>query len=399
MPKASPPHPPLEEIEMWVPTPNAKFGPPKRKRGAAGECQSSPIDTPKSTALPSRTPTQPSKAPPSSPPPPTLSGSQIIALREEEEEEESQPLFPDLQFPPSPPADAPNSGPSDPLPPAAGDAGVATEVPKANSLGLHEQLIREPSGDVQLSNPNASKARVSEPNDPSIHIQPDTTNASMQGGDAKKTLKGITPLPAASHLSLINPNTSSSAAKPPQLEKPAQSGPPPIEKPGATSTEKPTSKNELLRSGNGTLAERRAFEARARFDELRRAASGFGSIAKGRTGALKTIQSPERTPPHVILKRVMDGIESPNQSQTTAPRDSGNEIPKGASPSEHHGVDPSADRSKEEMILRNKSDNSANIDLLHQQDDVVVADEPVMRGDEVMTLKRRAGYRPDVIFP
>ena len=382
--KASLPHPPLEEIEMWVPTPNAKFGPPKRKRGAAGERQGSPKDRPKSIALPARTPTQPSEAPPSSLRPPTLSESQIIALREEEEEG-SQTLFPDLQFPPSPPEDrAPNSAPSDPLPPPADDA--ATEVRKANSLGLREQSMRQPSEDVQPSNPDASKARVSEPNDQSIHIQPDATNASMQGGDATKTLKGITPLPAASHLSLTNPNSSSSAAKPPQLEKPAQSGPPSIEKPGATSTEQPTSRNPLLRSGNGTLAERRAFEARARLDELRRAASGFGGIAKGRTGALKTIQSPERAPPHVVLKRVMDGIASPNQSQITAPTNSGNEIPRRASPSEHHGVGPSADRSKEEMILRNKPDNSANIDLLHQQDDLVAADVLVVRDDEVMTL-------------
>jgi len=386
--EASPSHPPLEEIEMWVPTPNAKFGPPKRKR-AAGERQSSRKDRPKSVALPTETPTQPSKALPSSQRPLTLSESQIIALREEEEEE-SQPLFPDLQFPSSPSeGPTPNSAPSDSLPPPAGDVSVSTEVPKANSLGLREQFTRQTSGDVQLSNPDASEAGVPEPNDQSIHIQPDATNASMQGGDATDTLKGITPLPTASHLSLINPDPSSSAvssSKPPQLEKPAQSGPPPIWKPGATSAEQPTSKNELLRSGNGTLAERRAFEARARLDELRRAASAFGGIAKGHTGALKTIQSPERAPPHVILKRVMDGMESPNQSQITALRNSGNEIPSDASPSEHHRVESSADRSKEEMVLRNKSDNSANVDLLHQQDDVVAADVPVVRGDEVMTL-------------
>lgn len=381
--KASLPHPPLEEIEMWVPIPNAKFGPPKRKRGAAGERQGSPKDRPKSIALPIQTPTQPSKASPSSLQPPTLSESQIIALREEEEEE-SQPPLNDFRSPSSPPGDhVPNSAPSDPLPLPTDDAGVATELRKANSLGLREQSIRQPSGDVQLSYPDASKARVSEPSDQSIHIQPDATNASMHGGDATKTLKGITPLPAASPLSLINPNPSSSAAKPPQVEKPAQSSSPPIEKPGATSTERPTSKNELLRSGNGTLAERRAFEARARLDELRRGSSGFGSIAKRRTGALQTIQSPERAPPHVILKRVMDGMESPDQSQITAPRNSGNEIPRGP---EHHGVDPSADRSKEEMILRNDLDNGANVDLLHQKDDVVAADVPVVRDDEVMTL-------------
>jgi hypothetical protein len=79
----------------------------------------------------------------------------------------------------------------------------------------------------------------------------------------------------------------------------------------------------------------------------------------------------------------MDGMESPDQSQITAPRNSGNEIPRGP---EHHGVDPSADRSKEEMILRNDLDNGANVDLLHQKDDVVAADVPVVRDDEVMTL-------------
>ena len=386
--EVSPPHPPLEEIAMWVPTPNAKFGPPKRKR-AAGERQSSPKDRPKSVALPTRTPTKPSKAPPSPRRPLTLSESQIVALREEEEEE-SQSLFPDLQFPSPPPkGPIPNSAPNEPLPPPADGARVATEVPKTNSLGLREPSIRQASGDTQLSNPDASKARVSEPNTQSIYIQPDPTNASIQGGDGTDTLKGITPLPTASQLSLITPNPLSSASsspKPPQSEKPAQSGPPPTGKPVATPAGQPTSKNEPLRIGNGTLAERRAFEARARLDELRRAASGFGSVAKGQIGALKTIQSPERAPPHVILQRVVDYMESPNQSQITPPSNSGNEIQRGTSPSEHHRVDSSVDRSQEEMILRNKSDNGDNVDLLHQQDDVAVADVPVVRGDEVMTL-------------
>ena len=386
--EVSPPHPPLEEIAMWVPTPNAKFGPPKRKR-AAGERQSSPKDRPKSVALPTRTPTKPSKAPPSPRRPLTLSESQIVALREEEEEE-SQSLFPDLQFPSPPPkGPIPNSAPNEPLPPPADGARVATEVPKTNSLGLREPSIRQASGDTQLSNPDASKARVSEPNTQSIYIQPDPTNASIQGGDGTDTLKGITPLPTASQLSLITPNPLSSASsspKPPQSEKPAQSGPPPTGKPVATPAGQPTSKNEPLRIGNGTLAERRAFEARARLDELRRAASGFGSIAKGQIGALKTIQSPERAPPHVILQRVVDYMESPNQSQITPPSNSGNEIQRGTSPSEHHRVDSSVDMSQEEMILRNKSDNGDNVDLLHQQDDVAVADVPVVRGDEVMTL-------------
>ena len=386
--EASPPHPPLEEIAMWVPTPNAKFGPPKRKR-AAGERQGSPKDRPKSVTLPTRTPTNPPKAPPLSRRPLALSESQIAALREEEEEE-SQPPFPDIQFPSSPPkSPIPNSAPNELLPSPADGARVTTEVPKANSLVLREPSIRQASGDTQLSNPDASKARVSEPNNQNIHIQPDVTNASIQAGDGTDALKGTTPLPNASQLSLINPNPSSSAAsspKPPQSEKPAQSGPPPTGRPAATPARQPTSKDEPSRFGNGTLAERRAFEARARLDELRRAASGFGSIGKGHIGALKTIQSPERAPPHVILQRVVDYMESPDQSQITPPRNSGNEIPRVAPPSEHHRMDSSVDRSKEELILRNKSDNDDNVDLLHHQDDVAVADVAVVRGDEVMTL-------------
>ena len=394
-----PPHPPLEEIEVWVPTPNAKFGPPKRKR-AAGERRVSPKDGPEHAPLSAITPTQASRPVPSPPRSLKLSESQIVALREEVVED-SQLQLPDLEFVPSSPEDcAPNSAPGDPLPPSADDARVATEVSKGNSLGPPERSTRQASEDVQLTNPKTGKAHVLEPNNQSIHIQPNAPNAFIQGGGTTKTPKGFSPLPNAPHISLINLNPSNSAAsfsKSPRFEKSAQSAPPPIGRPSATPIEHLTSKSEPLRSGSGTLAERRAFEARVRLEELRRAGAGFGSIAKGYIGASKTPQSPEHVPPHVVLKRVMDGMESPSQSQNATSGNSGIEMRKGASPSEHRRTEPS-DRYEEERIVRNKSDNGVNVGSLHQQDDVVAADVLAVRGDGVTTLPSCVDYFSDVLM-
>ena len=142
-----------------------------------------------------------------------------------------------------------------------------------------------------------------------------------------------------------------------------------------------------MQSGNGTLVKRRAFEARVRMDELRRASASFGSIVKGYTSALKT---PRSAPPHVILKQAMDGMGSSSQSQITAVRSSGNEIPRGASQSERHRADP-PDKSEEAMIVRNKADNDVNVGSLHHQDDVVVVKAQVVRGDEVTTFTTVVG--------
>jgi hypothetical protein len=377
--EASLPHPPLEEIEVWVPTPNAKFGPPKRKR-AASEHQEPPQNG-SGDVVPAVASTQVSGPIPSSSRSPILSESQIIALREEEEED-SQVQLPDLQFPSTPPGLASTSIPSDPLPSPTAGARVATEVSRGNAHGSPERLMSPVTGEVRSTNPNVGQAHVLEPNDQSIHVQPNPTNTSIQDEGTTRIHKEFSPLPTATHLSLIHPDPSSSApssSKSPQ--KPSQSLP--TEKPGTTSIEKSPSTNRAWRSGNGTLVERRTFEARVRLDELRRAGATFGSIAKGHTSALKTSQSYGRAPPHVILKQAMDGVDSPSQSQITAVRNSGNENPRGASQSERHGADP-PDKS-EAIIVRNKVDNDVNVGSLHHHGDAVVVKAQVVRSDEVTT--------------
>ncbi|KAI9451781.1 hypothetical protein F5148DRAFT_1378785 [Russula earlei] len=229
--KASPPHPPLEEIELWVPNPHAKFGPPKRKRTEGGERRGLSKKRRVTTEIENFS-GQESSPLPSSPRPPILPMSQIIALREEEEESQSQPL------------------------------------------------------------------------------------------DSKLTSD--------------------------------QSG-----RPAPSSIEPSSSVNEPSRSRNGTLAERRAFEARLRLVELRRAGAGFGSLAKGRAGALNPSQSSERPPPHVIFKQVMDGMKSPTQSQITFSRTSGDERLVGASSGERRRVD-LRDDSEEDLIIQNQSGQDTN---------------------------------------
>src|SRR6267142_215661 len=382
--EASLPHPPLEEIEVWVPTPDAKFGPPKRKR-AAGEHQESPQNGSGHVVPPAVASTQASGPIPFSSRSPILSESQIIALREEEEEDSQVPL-PDLQFPSTPPGLASTSTtPSGPLPSPTADARVASEVSRGNAHGSPERLMRQVTGKVQSINLNAGQAQVLEPNDQSIHVQPNPTNTSIQDEGTTRIHKEFSPPPTATHLSLIYPNPSSSvpsSSKSPQ--EPSQSGPLPTEKPGTTSIEKSPLRNKPLWSGNGTLVERRTFEARVRLDELRRAGANFGSFAKGHTSASKTSQSHGRAPPYVVLKTAMDGVDSPSQSQVTAVRDSGNEIPRGVSQSERHRADPQ-DKSGEAIIVRNKVDNEFNVGSLHHHGDAVVVKAQVVRGDEVTT--------------
>jgi hypothetical protein len=380
--EASLPHPPLEEIEVWVPTPNAKFGPPKRKR-ATGEHQETPFNGSGHVVPPAVASTQASEPIPSSSTLPILTESQIVALREEEEED-SQVQLPDLQFPSTPPGVASPSTPGD-LPSPTASARVATEVLRGNAHGSPERLTRQVTGEVQSTNPSAGQARVLEPNDQSIHVQPNPTDTSIRDEGTTRIHKEFSPLPTATHLSLIYPNSSSSApssSKSPQ--KPSQSDPLPTETPGTTSIEKSPSRNKLWRSGNGTLVERRTFEARVRLDELRRAGANFGSIAKGHTSAPKTSQSHGRAPPHVILKQAMDGVDSPSQSQIAAVRNSGNEIPMSASQNEGHRADP-PNKSEEAMIVRNKVDNDVNVGSLHHHGDAVVVKAQVVRSDEVTT--------------
>ncbi|KAI0002521.1 hypothetical protein BJV74DRAFT_932930 [Russula compacta] len=383
--EALPPHPPLEEIEMWVPTPNAKFGPPKRKR-AAGERRHPPKGGPVDIAVPAKTSAQASRHPPSPPRHLILSESQIVALREEEEEEsqslpaESQPTWNRSGGP------AQDTVPSDPLPSSAEDARGASGVLEGTPLVSLEQSIAQPSVDIPHTNPKANKVHVSQPHSQSVHPQPNSTNSSTQGS-VTKAPKDPSPLPATTpHISLINLNLSTSATSSSKTPQPAKSSSPLTGKLGANTVKQlSSSRNEPSRRGSGTLAERRALEARIRLDELRRAGASIGSLAKWHSGALKTPQSPEQPPPHVILKQAMDSMESPDHSQIPAPRDPDNEMLGVASPSGHYRPDLSGG-SKEDPIVQNKASQGTIVDLLPDQDDVVAMDVLVVRSDEAITL-------------
>ena len=404
--QASPSHPPLEEIAMWVPTPNAKFGPPKRKR-TIGERRDPPKERPVDIADSAKPPVQASIPLPSSPRPLILSESQIVALREEEE---SQSQSQTTSNQPGGPVE--DSTTSDPLQPAV-DSNGATEVQKGNPLGSLEGPIGRPSVDIQLPSPNVNNGHVSGPNSQGIHLQPNVADISMQGEGVTEAPKGSSPLPAAPHISLVNLNPSAraiSSSKSPQVEMPAKSGPPQVEMPmksgppqvelpmksGPPQAELPTksgppqignpgtssaeqrsfSKSEPRRSGNGTLAERRAFEARVRLDELRRAGATFG---KGHM-ASNTSQSFKQPPPHVVFKKYKDVMESPSQSQVTHLGNSGNEILGSVSPSQNRRTDFSDEPEVVDLVL-NKSGQDANVDSLPQKDDVVAANVLAVRGD------------------
>lgn len=376
--EALPPHPPLEEIEMWVPTPNAKFGPPKRKR-AAGERRHPPKGDPVDIAVPAKTSAQAPRHPPLPRKHLILSESQIVALREEEEESQSLPseLWPTLNRSGGP---AQDTVPSDPLPPSTEDATEdsrgATGVLEGTPQGSLEQLIDQPSVDIQYTNPKPNKVHVLEPHGQGVHPRSDAMNSSTQGS-VTKAPTNPSPLPTISHISLINLNPSTSATSSSKSPQPAKSSSPLIEKLGANTVKQLSySRNESSRPGSGTLAERRALEARVRLDELRRAGASVGSLAKGHSGALKTLQSPEQPPPHVILKQVMDSMESPDRSQITAPRDPENEMLGFASPGGHSRPDLS-DGSKEDPIIQNNASQGTN---------VVAMDVLVVRSDEAITL-------------
>lgn len=370
--QASPSHPPLEEIEMWVPTENAKFGPPKRRRTTVKR-----RDPPKEGSVvadSAKTSVQASTPLPSPARPSILSDSQIVALREEEEESQSQPT---LNQPGEPVED---STMTDPLQPTTRD-------PKGTTNFSLEAPIGRPSPDIQLINPkNAKTGHVSGPTSQGIRLQSNITNTSMQGGSIIEAPKGSSPLPAAPHISLVNFNPSAgaiSSRKTPQVEKHAKLSPPQIGKPGASSIEQPSpSGSGPPPSGKGMLAERRAFEARVRLDELRRAGATFGSLAKGHT-ALKTPQGSKQPLPHVVLKQFIDSTESPSQSQITHPANSGNGILGSAFPSENRRADP-MDESQEDLVI-NKSAKDANVGSLPRKGDVLATNVTAVRSDVAAT--------------
>ena len=380
-PEVLPSHPPLDEIEEFVPTPNAKFGPPKRRRTTGGR-----PDPPKEGPLDIADSAKPSVQTPIPPPPSSrpliLSESQIIALREEEEESQSQ-LQSASNRPVGPVED---STTSDPLQPTIRDAKGATQVSKDNSLGSLEGSIERPSADIQVTNPNVDNGHVSGPNSQAaVPLQSNDTNTSRPGQGVTEAPKGLSPLPTAPHISLANPSPSFSTISPsksPQIEKPAKFGPPRTRKPDAiTFKEHGPSRREPPRSSGGTLAERRAFEARVRLAELRRAGANFGNLLKGHT-ALMTPQSSKQPSPHVVLKQFVDGVESPSQSQNTHPGKPGNEILGNASPSENRRAEPLGE--SEDQVI-NEAGQDATVGSLPRKNDALAPNVVAVRGDMAAT--------------
>ena len=388
--------PPLEEIAMWVPTPNAKFGPPKRRR-TAGERRDPPKEGRVDIAVPAKTPV-PTPIPISSLSRPlSLTDSQIVTLREEEEESQSQSQPTSNQ-----PGEAINdSATSDPLPPTVRDAkdDIQSTNPKVNPK-VNNGRRSGPSGQGACSQSNVpdpiilpghrfnpplpSPMSISNPNPPASANSPSKspqTEKSMQGkGVNTKDTHSFQPQIPVSN---FNPSASAiSSSKSSQPEKPVKIGPPRIRKPGTSSIKQHSpSRGEPPRSGDGTLAKRRAFEARVRLDELRRAGKRFGNIVAKGNPTLETSQSSEQPPPpHVVFKRVIDGMKmkSPNGSQVTHLGNSANEIPASASPGGNRRADPS--KSLEGPAI-NKSGQDANMGSLSRTDAVRAASVLVVRGD------------------
>jgi hypothetical protein len=387
--------PPLEEIEVWVPTPDAKFGPPKRRR-PADESEDLPRERRADIAVSAVASAQPLISMPSSRLPLNLSKTQILALREEEEEE-SQLQLPDL------PTISNRSGsptqhtaPNDPPQPSAEDARDVAEVSGATSQKPPGQLTGHPTVDVQITSRRANTEHVLE----SDH---DATNASIQDRGVAEHPKSCLPPPGPALQSPINPKAvavAASSSESPEKEEPARSGPQPTAKSSASSAERLSpSRIEPLPRGNGTLAERRAFEARVRLDELRRAAARFpGDLTEGQTSALKTFQSAERPPPHVMLQQAMAVLESPSQSQITAPGNPENIIFASASPGEGSRTYLST-RSGDNLIPPSKSGEKDNFSWSLQRDGVSVANVSVVHDNEVTAPLPYNDTSPDVLLP
>ena len=412
--------PPLEEIEMWVPIPNAKFGPPKRKR-TTGKRRDPPKEGPVDIAVHAKTPV-PTPTPLSSLSRPlSLTKSQIVALREEEEESQSQSQSQSRPTSNQPGGTINDSATSDSLPPAVRDGESTANVSKRDSLGSLKRPMGQPSADIQPTNPNVNNGRDSEPTQgaysPSIVPDPVTQVSGATDDSPGYRFNPLSPSP----MSLFNPKPSASAnssskspqmeksmqgegvdtedtyrfepripvfnvnpsvsaissSKSPQTEKSAKNDPPRNGNPDTSSIKQHSpSRSEPPRSGNGMLANRRALEARVRLNELRRAGKRFGIIPVKEQAGLETSQSSGQ-PPHVVFKRVMDGIESLNGSQVT--QNSANEISASASA----GADPS------KSLVTNKMGQDA-MGSLSRTGDLPAANVLVVRGD--VTTRRTAPW-------
>jgi hypothetical protein len=296
-PSDAPPHPPFEEIEMWVPTSTAKFGPPKRKHAAAKR-RDPPKERPADSIISTVTSVRPQAPLTVSRRPEGLSESQIIALREEEEESQPQPHRSVSRHSLQLGSPGQDSAPSGPLQTLTGDArGEVVE----NSRDSHP--MSQSGADTQPMDRNANTIHVSGLRNEVCHLQ----DNAIRGGS--EDLEISPPLTGPTLKSLVNPEVP--AVISPSTKSPLPEKPDP--RPTANST--PSSVEQLgpfkdgpLQGSSGTLAERRALEARARLELVRRAASRTtGNLVEG-------LQSTTQPPPHVVLQQVLSGLES-SQSQ------------------------------------------------------------------------------------
>ena len=357
-PSETPPHPPIEQIEMWVPTPTAKFGPPKRKHAAAR-----PRGTPKErrtdsivstvTSVPSQSPLTVSKQPVG------LSESQIIALREEEEESQSQlhrpvssPRPPDLG---SPGHDSAPSGPlKSPTEDARDKAGEKSQEVQDN------HPTNQLSTDNQSINRNADTAHVSGLRSKAQDLQDSAMDPPIQGRSENSPRPA---LPGPTRKSLVNPEVptviaSTKSPLPEKQDRPhAKSPPSSVEQLGLL-------KARWLQRGTGSFAERRAFEARARLDLVRRgAAHPTGNLVEGQSSTIvpQIVTSP---PPHAVLQ-LLNRLEARLQPVTENPTMS--KVP----PSEVGEAGPSAVETKEDMVTQDKSDRNGATNVSPHDNEVI----------------------------
>ena len=252
----------------------------------------------------------------------------------------------------------------------------------ANSSSKFSQVEKPMQGEGV----NTEDTHRSEPRMPVFNFKPSANaNSSsklpqveksmqVEGVNTKDTHRFEPPIPVFN----FNPSTNAiSSLKPPHTEKSVKTGPPRIGNPGTSSIKQHSPSSGEL-TGNGTLAKRRAFEALLRLDELRRAGKSFGTITAKGHPTLETSRSSEQSPPHVVFKRVMDGIESPNGSQAIHLGHSANEISASASSGENRKAD--ALKSQEGLVII-KPSQAANMGSLSRTDGVPAANAHVVRGD------------------
>lgn len=394
-----PSHPPLEEIEMWVPNPNAKFGPPKRKRTASKRRDPKKKERRVDVAVPVKTPVPTPMPPPSLSQPLSLTVSQVVALREEEEESQSQ-----LQSQSQPTSNQPggtvnDSATKDALPPTV----KTKDVTRPTNPNVNNGRGSETSGqgaNLQSNIPDPIKQVLSATNDsqgyrfnpllpsPLSSFHPNTSTSANSPSKSLQTGKstqgeGVNAKdthrfkPQISVFNNIPPASALSSSKSSQTEKSVKIGPPRNGKPGTSSTkQRSPPRSEPPQTGEGFLANLRTLMARARLDELRRAGKGVGNnVAEGHP-TLTTSQNSE-PPPHVVYKQVMDGMESPNNSQVTHLGNSANEMSASASP-ENRRVDPS--KSQEGLVI-NKSGQDVNLGSVSRTGGVLATKVLVVRGD------------------